>query len=535
MELPELGALRAADALAAMRVQSAFRSLEEQLEATKWAAMQLPGLFAVEAESERLEYLVSLAVASIPDAEAWAVRWSGDVAAGTVSFQALAGVNGDIPPPGVISRSLVGRALSAGKPLWMDDPTRRAPESAASIVVSLVGWVGCLPLGQTGVLYLSGPPSTRVPPAPVRAKIDALAMLSASVLDAGAASHPAAIAGGAVATKSGSTRADRPATVSLPDIVGSSAPMRELVRTVRAFAPMPWPALILGETGTGKEAVARAFHLLSPRKQGPFVAVNCATIPEELAESVLFGHERGAFTGADRPRSGLVADSAGGTLFLDEIGDLPARVQPKLLRLLQEGTFTRLGSTQEQRFDGRIVGATLQTLDQAGGFRADLYHRMAACVVRTPPLRARRDDIPELARFLMAKAVKQANCAPVELEDDVVAVLTLRDWPGNVRELENVMRGGLAQAVATGARTVGLEHLEAASPKIAQPPGAGAGGEAALIRESTGLLDATERFQRRMIREALTENAGNKLRTAETLGVSKQWLHRLIARWGGEP
>ena len=535
MDLPELAALRALDALAAMRLQAAFKALEEQLDATVWAARQLPSLFASDNETDRLAALVALAEHAVPDADVWAVRWQGDVSAGTASFRALAGAKGEIPPPGVISRSLVGRAVANGKALWMDDPTRRMPESAGSIVVSLVGWVGCVPLGKTGVLYLSGPPTTRIPAAATRGRIDTLAQLCALVLDSAGTADAGETPRGTRHRRS----APMPAPV-LPNIIGTSAPMRELARTVHAFAPMPWPALVLGETGTGKEAVARAFHALSPRKNGPFIAVNCATIPEALAESMLFGHERGAFTGADRPRAGLVEESAGGTLFLDEIGDLPAAVQPKLLRLLQEGTFTRLGSVHEQKFTGRIVGATLRTLDQVDGFRGDLYHRLASCVVQTPPLRARRDDIPELSRHLLAKAATQAGCGNLELEDDAVAVLALREWPGNVRELENVLRSGLARAVATGARTLGLVHLE--SVEIAAPTGtpvagssdSGPGAED-IVLGGAGLLDATERFQRRMIRVSLAGNGGNVTRAAESLGVSKQWLHRLISRWGGQP
>ncbi|GDX78743.1 hypothetical protein LBMAG42_05540 [Deltaproteobacteria bacterium] len=522
MEYPEIAALRAVDALAAMRLAAAIRNLEEQLAATGWAARQLPSLFASDNETERLDRVVALAQEACPDAEVWAVRWSGDFVAGTASFQALAGAKREIPPPGVISRSLVGRAIASGKPLWMDDPTRRAPESAASIVVSLVGWVGCAPLGNNGVLYLSGPPGTRVPSAAIRARVDTLAQLAAAILDAAAVAPAAGAA----------TPGRRPsASTELPGIVGSSSPMRELARTVRAFAPMPWPALVRGETGTGKEAVARAFHALSARKDGPFIAVNCATIPEELAESMIFGHEKGAFTGADRARVGLAEESAGGTLFLDEIGELPARVQPKLLRLLQEGTFTRVGSSKELQFTGRIVGATLRPLEDANSFRGDLYHRLAACVVHTPPLRARREDIPDLARHLLAKAAKQAGCGGVELEEDAVAVLARREWPGNVRELENVLRSGLARAVATGARTVGLEHLDAAAPASA---GQARGAEPVDVG-SGGLLEATERFQRRMLRDSLAANGGNVTRAAESLGVSKQWLHRLISRWGGAP
>lgn len=304
-------------------------------------------------------------------------------------------------------------------------------------------------------------------------------------------------------------------------MVGESAPMLRLRAQIAAFAAMPWPALVLGETGSGKEAVARALHASSPRASAPFVAINCASVPDELAESTFFGHERGAFTGAERRREGLLDRVGTGTLFLDEIGELSPRIQAKLLRVFQEGVYTRVGGDVELHFAGRIIAATHRDLQQEGAFRADLYHRLSTFVLHVPALRERRGDIPDLARFLLARACEQVpGAARITLSPDAIDALTEQPWPGNVRELENTLRAGLALAIALGSDVIGLDHL---------------GVDAAPAEADLGLVAATEAFQRGMVERVVAANAGNKTRAARELGVSRQWLHGLLARWEEAP
>jgi DNA-binding NtrC family response regulator len=295
---------------------------------------------------------------------------------------------------------------------------------------------------------------------------------------------------------------------------------------------MPWPALILGETGTGKELVARSIHDQSAQARHPFVAVNCGAIPESLAESTLFGHEKGAFTGADRKRSGVVERVGEGTLFLDEVGELPAPIQVKLLRLLQERTFERVGGDRELPFRGRIVAATHRQVDRSderGGFREDLYHRLGACVLRVPPLADRRADIPALAEHLLQRALQELTGSfSLTLASETLVTFRRRDWPGNVRELENAVRASLAHAIARGEAVVRPEHL------MPGPEGVDGSSEAGLPPLPVDLAEATDAYQRRLVEAALDEAGGHRTRAAELLGVSRQWLHRLTSRWKDE-
>src|ERR1700685_3999519 len=226
------------------------------------------------------------------------------------------------------------------------------------------------------------------------------------------------------------------------DLIGSSAQFRALLDNVDIVAPVDSPVLIQGETGTGKEVIARAIHEGSPRRNNRFVALNCAAIPRELLESELFGHERGAFTGACTQTKGRFQMADGGTLFLDEIGDMPLELQPKLLRVLQEREFERLGSTQTVRVNVRVVAATNQDLGQLVTrrlFRADLFYRLNVIPIRLPPLRERVQDILPLTEFFVAKFAACLN-KPIDLiPDEVMAVLKAHDWPGNIRELQNFL------------------------------------------------------------------------------------------------
>jgi DNA-binding NtrC family response regulator len=225
-------------------------------------------------------------------------------------------------------------------------------------------------------------------------------------------------------------------------MIGSCQGMREVCRRIARVAPTDTTVLILGESGTGKELVARALHDQSHRKDSPIVTVNCAAIPETLIESELFGHEKGAFTGADSARTGLVEAADGGTLFLDEIGELPQAAQARLLRVLQNGEIRRVGSEKSRQVDIRLIAAThrdLKQLVQESAFRSDLYFRLRVMELNLPPLRERGEDRLELARFLLKKVCKQLNRPPLQLTPEAISTITAYDWPGNVRELENAM------------------------------------------------------------------------------------------------
>ncbi|WP_440997212.1 sigma-54-dependent transcriptional regulator [Arhodomonas sp. SL1] len=256
-------------------------------------------------------------------------------------------------------------------------------------------------------------------------------------------------------------RADVEAAYPVSGIVGDSEAMQAVFRRIDKVAPTDTTVLILGESGTGKELVARALHERSPRREAALVAVNCAAIPESLIEAELFGHEKGAFTGADGRRRGLVESADGGTLFLDEVGELPLAAQARLLRVLQEGEIRRVGSDRPSRVDVRLVAAThrdLGAMVRSGDFREDLYFRIQVMEIRLPPLRERSEDLPALARFLLDKACRRLNRPPMRLSDDALEAIRAYHWPGNVRELENAIERAviLAESTALTADLLGL-------------------------------------------------------------------------------
>jgi DNA-binding NtrC family response regulator len=247
-------------------------------------------------------------------------------------------------------------------------------------------------------------------------------------------------------------------------MIGESPAMQAVFDRLRRVAPTNATVLVLGESGTGKELAARAIHDGSPRQEGPFITVNCAAIPAGLIESELFGHEKGAFTGADRQHRGLVEAAEGGTLFLDEIGELPAEAQARLLRVLQAGEVRRVGATGARHVDVRLVAAThrdLRTLVAEGDFREDLYYRLQVMEIRLPPLRERGDDVQALARALLERACHRLNRPPLTLTEDARQAVQRHDWPGNVRELENAIERAviLADGETIDTPALGLETV----------------------------------------------------------------------------
>jgi transcriptional regulator with PAS, ATPase and Fis domain len=291
--------------------------------------------------------------------------------------------------------------------------------------------------------------------------------------------------------------------------------MYELLQLVDRVSQSDIPALVLGESGTGKELIARAIASAGPRKDRAFVAENCSAVPETLLESTLFGHKKGAFTGATRDQAGLFELAHKGTLFLDEIGDMPLSMQTKLLRVLQEGDIRALGSSRTQRVDVRVIVATHKDLKEmvaTGTFREDLYYRLNVVTLKLPPLRERREDIPPLVEYFLRK---YSQGKPRPISGPALQRLTQFSWPGNVRQLENEVRRMVV---------LGGEELTAAdlSPEVL--------ADSFDAPEARTLKDKVDLLERRLVLEALEQARGNRTRAAESLGLSRFGLQKMIQR-----
>ncbi len=314
------------------------------------------------------------------------------------------------------------------------------------------------------------------------------------------------------------------------ELVGASAAMAALVELIARVAPTNATVLITGETGTGKELVARAIHAASRRSGRPFVAVNCAGLSETLLESELFGHERGAFTGAERQRQGVFEAAHTGTLFLDEAGEMSLALQAKLLRVLVNGEVVRVGSTVPRVVDVRILAATnrnLERLVRDGAFREDLYYRLAVVPVPVPPLRARREDIPLLAEHFLALVARDLKIPPRALSPSALATLAAYDFPGNVRELRNLIER--ATILARGPRIEGRDlPLQGGRPAAAGEPGpaggAGLDAVASSLPESLDLRATLEELEAMLVRRALEASGGVQAEAARRLGISRSHL-----------
>ncbi|HEU4510460.1 MAG TPA: sigma-54 dependent transcriptional regulator [Pyrinomonadaceae bacterium] len=302
-------------------------------------------------------------------------------------------------------------------------------------------------------------------------------------------------------------------------LMGTSQALERVLKQAKSVAATSATVLLSGENGTGKEMLARAIHQESPRATGPFVAVSCAALPEALIESELFGHEKGAFTSATQSHKGRFELANGGTLFLDEIGDLSATVQVKLLRVLQEREFERVGGTKTLTVDIRLIAASNRDLEKevaAGRFRQDLYFRLNVVPLHLPALRERSEDIPILAAHFAAKAAQKYGHPTPELDPELVEVLVDYDWPGNVRELENLIE---RLVVLSSSSTLGLEFVP--EKMLRALPGTTPGDE-------NTLEGAVEAVKRKMIVNALQAEGNNKVAAAKRLGISRSYLHRLI-------
>lgn len=303
------------------------------------------------------------------------------------------------------------------------------------------------------------------------------------------------------------------AALPLP-VIGDSPAMREVFSLLRRVADTPWSVLVYGETGVGKELIARLLHLLSPQRDAPFVEVNCAAIPDALFESELFGHERGAFTGAARQRRGRFELAQGGTLFLDEVGELPLSLQSKLLRALQEKRISRVGGEQDIAVDARVVTATnrdLRRMVESGTFREDLYFRLNVFEIEVPPLRRRREDIPALVDLFVGRYARR----PAQLAPETLDLLIKHPWPGNIRELEHVIQRSLTLARSNILRPVDLP--------------------AELRRtdaDSGPLQEQLDTVERKLLFRALENTDWVQTRAAETLGISERVLRYKMAKHG---
>ncbi|HUL58795.1 MAG TPA: sigma-54 dependent transcriptional regulator [Anaeromyxobacteraceae bacterium] len=309
------------------------------------------------------------------------------------------------------------------------------------------------------------------------------------------------------------------------EMIGGGPAMRRLLEIIGRAAPSEGRVLVTGENGSGKELIARALHLRSRRKDGPFVKLNCAAVPAELIESELFGHERGAFTGAVAARKGKFELADRGTLFLDEVGDMPAAMQAKVLRVLQEGEFERVGGQQTLRCDVRVVAATNKDLAEevrAGRFREDLWYRLNVVPIHAPPLRERREDVPELAARFLAEACERNGRRPMALSREAVLSLQAHDWPGNVRELRNLVE---RIAILCDGPEISPDDVAAVLPGSRRP-------RSERFRTGASFHQLVEEAEREIILGALEAHGENVSDTARTLDLERSHLYKKMRALG---
>jgi len=428
-----------------------------------------------------------------------------------------------------ISSGIVAEALATGRTIStasaLADPRFR---DQASVQLQRIHAVLCAPIGAPGMiagsggigaLYLEG----RDKPGPFPEQSRALAELFAK--------HLAPLADRLLAREEATFGLDHTAALreklQVASIAGTSPALAQVFREVAVAAPVPVSVLIVGESGTGKTALARALHDSSPRARGPFVEVNCAAIPETLFESEIFGAEKGAHSTAMRRIDGKIDAARGGTLFLDEVSEMPLVVQPKLLMFLQSKRYYRLGSTAPLEADVRIVAATnadLMGRVREKAFREDLYYRLNVLHVRVPPLRERRDDIGAIGDAIVAGLSRAHDHDPsIVLSRAAKIALAEGAWPGNVRELENALSRGWATALSAGATTIEPHHV---FPERAGDGGAGEGGDGETYDQ------ALRRFQRTFLSEALGRHGWNVSETARRVGLARSHLNDLIRAHG---
>jgi two-component system, NtrC family, response regulator PilR len=322
----------------------------------------------------------------------------------------------------------------------------------------------------------------------------------------------------------------------LDGIVGKSPAMKEVLDLVERIAPTKANVLLVGESGTGKERIARAIHFHSDRRQGPFVPLNCGAVPENLIESELFGHTRGAFTGAETAKQGLFEAARGGTIFLDEIGELPLSLQPKLLRVLQERKIKPVGAVAELDVDARVVAATNRDLEaevRGARFREDLFFRLNVLQIDLPPLRTRREDIPLLVQTFLEKYSKEYHRDVTSVDPDALSKLLAFTYPGNVRQLENIIERGVALSTGTAITPAQLPREVQAQDEPTPRRSTSIAPSAPFPEEGVDLERLVDGFEYGLIKQALDKAGGVKTRAAELLGLSFRQFRYKLAKYAG--
>jgi transcriptional regulator with GAF, ATPase, and Fis domain len=432
-----------------------------------------------------------------------------------------------------ISHSVVNKVTQTHEPfLGLDLSEIEGLREQKSIVVEKIRSAVCLPLVDQdqliGVIYAD---STR--PIASFSETDRAVMSAfcaqAAVAIARARQHGETLdRGERLEEQNRQLREQLGQHVNMSGMISRNKRMLDVFAVVERIAPSDISSvLVQGESGTGKELLSRAIHEKSPRHGGPYVAVNCTALPASLAESILFGHRKGAFTGADADRAGLFEIAHRGTLFLDEIGDMPLEVQPKILRALQEKEVTRLGEDGSSRkVDVHIVAATNRDLPrevEEGRFRSDLFFRLRVAHLHIPPLRERREDILPLAEYFLQQHAERRNQTVARLSREARAFLLAHSWPGNVRELQNAMEWGCAFQDENN--VINVDALD----RFFQPTSVGA---APAVPDTGSLREKMEQFEARIVRDALGRNDNNVSATAKALGLSRQMLHEKIKKYG---
>ena len=412
------------------------------------------------------------------------------------------------------SSSVVNRVLTTGESvLTFDAQSDERFDASTSIVAQKIQSIACVPLRNadrvTGAVYLDSVKSRKAFTDDAVKFLTVFGNVAAIAIDN--ASRYSTLLG-----ENERLRSTIDVTLQFPTIVGQSPKWKQVLDLVQRVLDVDASVFLTGESGTGKELIARAIHEHGTRKGMPFVAVNCSAIPEQLLESELFGHVKGSFTGATADKRGLVEIAQGGTLFLDEVVELPVLLQSKILRLLQEREYRRVGDTKNRNAEIRVIAATnrnLQDSIKSRALREDLYFRLNVIGIHLPPLRERKDDIPLLAKYFLTRSAETYHRPVQEISPDAMQVLLLNPWKGNVREFQNVIER--AVVLSKGSQLTKEELLF--NPSEQQ----------SMQRTAVTL----EEFERQIIEATLAEMGGNKTRTAERLGVSLRWLQYRLKEW----
>ncbi|HWS98733.1 MAG TPA: sigma 54-interacting transcriptional regulator [Pyrinomonadaceae bacterium] len=505
-----------------VRIADAFHLMARDLSALMKIATTINSVRGLEAVQRQLLELIFEVVPA--DSGAILLTEGG----GAEEFSSVFGLDRQSGPNKTVrvSRTITDRVLSEGVSILSNDVQESgAFDEAESLIASHIQALLCVPLmlfdKPQGVIYLyASDPLTRFDKDHLQL-LTAIAGIAAVALEN--ASHVEWL-------ESENQRLQDDIQIER-NMIGESPRMREVYQFIARVAPTNSTVLIQGESGTGKELISRAIHLNSPRKGKAFVAVNCAALTETLLESELFGHEKGAFTGAVAQKKGKLEIADGGTLFLDEVGEMPPVLQVKLLRVLQEREFERVGGTRTLKVDIRLIAATNRDLEEAirqGSFRQDLYYRLNVVSFSMPPLRERREDIPLLASYFVQKYADRCNRRVRGISSEARARLISYDWPGNVRELENAVE----RAVVLGTTELILpEDLPEAALESAAHASAARGAGVGVANYHEAVAEA----KKQLILQAIEQAAGNYTEAAKLLGVHPNYLHRLIRNMNLRP